>query len=513
MELYVHIPFCVRKCRYCDFYSVPCGNGLGIGCADPKTYGSLPKTGDYVNALIKELDTRKDELKGKEITSVFFGGGTPTILSCSELEMLITGIRSRINTGVLNRRGEDVCIEASDHPSGNESGKNQNSENKKRNNSTEITVECNPGTLDREKLTLMRELGVNRLSIGLQSADNRELAALGRIHTYEEFLTNYEEARKTGFDNINIDLMSGIPGQTVASCEKTLNTVAGLAPEHISVYSLILEEGTPLFDDVEAGRVRLPDEDFDRDMYRLTGQILSAHGYERYEISNYAKPGHRCRHNMGYWTGEEYLGLGPAAASYLGCEKMCRYKNPANLKAYMSDPAGVRVLEETLDREALMSEFMILRLRLTEGADRDEFKKRFGTPMDEVFGSVIKKQTGLGLLADRDHSVVLTSKGFDVAKYMERSFSMYGGEPATVLLRFKKDLLTQFYDRFEQTVTVYEDPKEKEYLLANVSVYVAPTFFSWVFQYRGGFAIAGPKDVKEKYEEHIRSVLDVQKQH
>ena len=470
MELYVHIPFCVRKCRYCDFYSVPCGNGLGIGCADPKTYGSLPKTGDYVNALIKELDTRKDELKGKEITSVFFGGGTPTILSCSELEMLITGIRSRINTGVLNRRGEDVCIEASDHPSGNESGKNQNSENKKRNNSTEITVECNPGTLDREKLTLMRELGVNRLSIGLQSADNRELAALGRIHTYEEFLTNYEEARKTGFDNINIDLMSGIPGQTVASCEKTLNTVAGLAPEHISVYSLILEEGTPLFDDVEAGRVRLPDEDFDRDMYRLTGQILSAHGYERYEISNYAKPGHRCRHNMGYWTGEEYLGLGPAAASYLGtgdalcretlaasclgtgdvlcpetlavshlgavdalCREslvnsnpkcsskdtlptvMYRYKNPADLMAYMADPAGVRVLEETLDRKALMSEYMILRLRLTEGADRDEFMKRFGTPMDEAFGDVIRKYIGLGLMEERKGCVALTPKGFDVA--------------------------------------------------------------------------------------------------
>ena len=386
MEIYVHIPFCVRKCRYCDFYSVPCGKDSAFGCPGAGSEHTLPGTGDYVNALLKELDAREDEIRGKEITSVFVGGGTPTILPVSDLELLLMGLKD----GIARRGGM---------PAGD----------------AEITTECNPGTLDKEKLTLMRQLGVNRLSIGLQSADNAELKALGRIHTYEEFLKNYEEARRVGFDNINIDLMSGIPGQTAASCERTLKTVAALGPEHISVYSLILEEGTPLYDDVEAGKVQLPGEDFDRDMYKLTGQILAAYGYERYEISNYARPGRRCRHNMGYWTGEEYLGLGPAAASYLGCEKMCRYKNPADLKAYMSDPAGVRVLEETLDREALMSEFMILRLRLTEGADRDEFKKRFGVPMDEVFGSVIKKQTGLGLLADREHSVALTSKGFDVA--------------------------------------------------------------------------------------------------
>ena len=407
MEIYVHIPFCVRKCRYCDFYSVPCGKDPAFGCPGAGSEHTLPGAGDYVNALLKELDAREDEIRGKEITSVFVGGGTPTILPVSDLEMLLMGLKDGIA-----RRGGMLAGDA------------------------EITTECNPGTLDKEKLTLMRQLGVNRLSIGLQSADNKELAALGRIHTYEEFLKNYEEARKAGFDNINVDLMSGIPGQTAASCERTLKTVAALGPEHISVYSLILEEGTPLYDDVEAGKVRLPGEDFDRDMYKLTGQILAAHGYERYEISNYAKPGRRCRHNMGYWTGEEYLGLGPAAASYLGaadvlrCDTVSpsdpglgdtsshikyRYKNPADLKAYMSDPAGVRVLEETLDREALMSEFMILRLRLTEGADRDEFKKRFGVPMDEVFGSVIKKQTGLGLLTDREHSVALTSKGFDVA--------------------------------------------------------------------------------------------------
>ena len=402
MEIYVHIPFCVRKCRYCDFYSVPCGKDPAFGCPGAGSEHTLPGTGDYVNALLKELDAREDEIIGKEITSVFVGGGTPTILPVSDLEMLLMGLKD----GIAHRGG----MLAGD---------------------VEITVECNPGTLDKEKLTLMRQLGVNRLSIGLQSADNAELKALGRIHTCEEFLKNYDEARRVGFDNINIDLMSGIPGQTAASCERTLKTVAALGPEHISVYSLILEEGTPLYDDVEAGKVRLPGEDFDRDMYKLTGQILAAHGYERYEISNYAKPGRRCRHNMGYWTGEEYLGLGPAAASYLGITdpshldaaealglknaSMYRYKNPADLRAYMSEPAGVRVLEEALDREALMSEFMILRLRLTEGADRDEFKKRFGTPMDEVFGDAIRKHVGLGLMEERGGSVALTPKGLDVA--------------------------------------------------------------------------------------------------
>ncbi len=459
MEIYVHFPFCVSKCRYCDFYSIPCGS--------PRD-DEISK--NCIAAILKELDARADELKNKETTSIFVGGGTPTILSCKELEMLVTGLQSRLNISLRKRRVDDPGVETKGFISSNEKSKVEDHTTGKESAGIEFTIECNPGTLNREKLSLLKNLGVNRLSIGLQSADNRELAALGRIHTYEEFLTNYEEARKTGFDNINIDLMSGIPGQTVASCEKTLNTVAGLAPEHISVYSLILEEGTPLFDDVEAGRVRLPDEDFDRDMYRLTGQILSAHGYERYEISNYAKPGHRCRHNMGYWTGEEYLGLGPAAASYLGtgdalcretlaasclgtgdvlcsetlavshlgtvdalCREslvnsnpkcsskdtlptvMYRYKNPADLMAYMADPAGVRVLEETLDRKALMSEYMILRLRLTEGAERDEFKKRFGTPMDEAFGDVIRKYIGLGLMEEREGCVALTPKGLDVA--------------------------------------------------------------------------------------------------
>jgi len=422
MEIYVHVPFCVRKCRYCDFYSVPCGGAEVPGGGGADSLGAARRTGDYVTALLKELDAREDELRGQEITSIFVGGGTPTLLSCAELETLITGIRARLFPDFDD-------------------------------DETEFTVECNPGTLDKEKLTLMRQLGVNRLSIGLQSADNAELKTLGRIHSYEEFLKNYETAREVGFCNINVDLMSGIPGQTIESFERTLRTVAGLGPEHISVYSLILEEGTPLYSDVESGRILLPGEDADRQMYELTGKVLAEYGYERYEISNYARPGYRCRHNMGYWTGEEYLGLGPAAASYLGVGPnmgiltkesvrreqggqagnsgdridydgttdselgtiMYRYKNIPDVSAYIADPAGVRTVEERLDKKDLMSEYMILRLRLTDGASISEFAKRFGVDPRDIFSEPIGKFESLGLLRCTEDSIVLTEKGLDVA--------------------------------------------------------------------------------------------------
>ncbi|MCR5431089.1 MAG: radical SAM family heme chaperone HemW [Lachnospiraceae bacterium] len=405
MELYVHIPFCVSKCRYCDFYSLPC------------VKKSAPVAGVYIEALMKELAARKGEIADKKLTSIFIGGGTPSILTCNELEELFTGIYKEL----------DIDVEWLKN-----TGKSGNAV-------PEITIECNPGTLDREKLTLMRQLGVNRLSIGLQSAIDSELAELGRIHTFGEFLKNYESARELGFGNISVDLMSGIPGQTADSCRKSLETVAGLAPEHISTYSLILEEGTPLYNDVMSGKTELPGEDSDREMYELTGRVLAAHGYMRYEISNYAKTGFECRHNIGYWTGEEYLGIGPAAASYLGAEQidgpaasgqtdgpaaasylgagqvMFRYKNPNDLKAYMENPSGVRCIEERLERKDLMSEFMILGLRLVRGVSKADFLKRFGESPEDVYGDVINKQVKLGLLEDRDDYIALTSRGLDLA--------------------------------------------------------------------------------------------------
>jgi len=381
MELYVHIPFCVRKCVYCDFYSVACG-------------ASARDVSRYTDAVLTELDARMGNIRGKEITSIFVGGGTPSLLSCADMEKLFGGIYDR--TGSMLK-------------------------------APEITVECNPGTLDAQKLRVMKQLGVNRLSLGLQSANDSELRTLGRIHTVKDFLNNLEAARSEGFDNINADIMTCIPGQTLKSCEETLETVANLGLEHISAYSLILEEGTPLFDDVEAGRITLPGEETDRLMYELTGKVLAGYGYHRYEISNYAKPQKRCRHNMGYWTGREYLGLGVSAASYLAETNsdgyapdtqnpvMIRSKNLSDIEAYLADPAGIGVVEERLGREDLMSEFMILGLRLTDGADKAEFKRRFDEDAREVFKETIDKYEKMGLLKTTDKSIALTSRGFDVA--------------------------------------------------------------------------------------------------
>ena len=269
--IYIHIPFCISKCIYCDFCSAP---------ADDDTKER------YVNALCAEIAHAGKEAEkngdDRSISTVFFGGGTPSILPAQLFVKIMCAVREAFSVS------EDA----------------------------EITVECNPGTLTAGKLRAYRSMGVNRLSIGLQSPDNRELRALGRIHTYEQFEESYYAARDAGFDNINIDIMSAIPYQTVTGYQSNLEKIVKLNPEHISAYSLIVEEGTPLFDKVErSGGDILPTEDEDRQMYALTKKILADAGYRRYEISNYARPGFECRHNASYWERTDYIGFGVAAAS------------------------------------------------------------------------------------------------------------------------------------------------------------------------------------------------------
>ena len=268
LGIYIHIPFCVRKCAYCDFLSAP---------ADAETRDA------YVRALKEEIRSA-GELDGSyEGATVFFGGGTPSLLAGDEL----AGILDEISGQLLLR------------------------------SDAEITVECNPGTLDRKKLEAYKRAGINRLSIGLQSADNRELRALGRIHTWEEFRENYEGVRELGFSNVNVDLMSALPGQTREGWKTTLEKVTDLNPEHISAYSLIIEEGTPFYEKYREGgscEAELPGEDLDRLMYEDTRAFLREKGYERYEISNYAKPGYECRHNLSYWERTDYKGFGIGAA-------------------------------------------------------------------------------------------------------------------------------------------------------------------------------------------------------
>ena len=261
MEIYVHIPFCIKKCDYCDFLSGPSG---------PK------KQADYVDALLEEINAA-EEGKGRSVSSVFIGGGTPSVLDERFIGEILNHIRRK--------------FQIADH--------------------AEITIEVNPGTADRNKLQAYRTYGINRLSIGLQSPDDRELKILGRIHNYEQFLETYRSARDAGFDNINIDLMSAIPDQTYEGWIHNLRTVAGLEPEHISAYSLIIEEGTPF----ASRTLSLPDEDTEYNMYEATVQILREYGFEQYEISNYAKKGRECRHNVGYWIRQDYLGFGLGASS------------------------------------------------------------------------------------------------------------------------------------------------------------------------------------------------------
>ena len=365
-EIYVHIPFCVKKCDYCDFVSFACGKDVQE---------------DYFKALLRQIETYKETVGNTPIVSCFFGGGTPTVPD------------ERLLISALCKLKETFNFESD----------------------AEITMEANPNSASREKLRAYREAGVNRLSIGLQSTDNGELKCLSRLHTYEEFLKTFKDAREAGFDNINVDIMSALPGQTMESYEKTLERVCALNPEHISAYSLIIEEGTPFFDRYGDGK-GLPDEDTEREMYYLTKRYLHEHGYERYEISNYSKPGFECRHNLGYWKRVPYYGFGIAAASFYDGK---RYQMHRDLKRYIAGDFGAEI--ETLSREDEMAEFMFLGLRLTEGVSRREFTETFGTDIDSVYGSELKKLESQGLLCTGER-IYLTDKGMDVANYCMSEF-------------------------------------------------------------------------------------------
>jgi len=379
LELYFHIPFCVRKCLYCDFLSAP---------ADGRTKAR------YMENLNLETRERAGDYRDYRVVSVFVGGGTPSIVSAEQISRLLETMRA----------GFELAENA------------------------EITVEVNPGAVDEKMLRCYRQAGVNRLSIGLQSADNRELKALGRIHTYEQFLETYHTARNCGFSNINVDLMSALPDQTLPDYLGTLEKVLALdpAPEHISAYSLILEEGTPFYEMEQKGAIRLPDEETDRLMYEKTEELLENAGYHRYEISNYSKPGYQCRHNCGYWRRREYLGLGIGAASLIG---NCRFRNGDSLAAYLDNPLEVREERQELSLKEQMEEFMFLGLRMTEGVSIPEFRDIFGKRIDEVYGSVIEKNIRDGLLEYRNRvpsgeytQLALTKRGLDVSNRVMAQF-------------------------------------------------------------------------------------------
>lgn len=372
MELYLHIPFCVKKCAYCDFLSFPSGQEIQR---------------QYAKRLMEDIDCMGKKYGDIPVDTIFIGGGTPSVPE----SRLIVDLMEHVNRAFQISDG------------------------------AEISMEANPGTVTREKLKEYRRAGINRISFGLQSANDRELKLLGRIHTWAEFLESFALARECGFTNLNIDLMSALPGQTCESWKDTLKRVTDLEPEHISAYSLIIEEGTPFGEKYgsEEGRKLLPDEDSEREMYHETKRFLRECGYERYEISNYAKPGRECRHNIGYWTGVPYLGLGLGASSYMNGS---RFAVSSDMQQYLGEKPGTFTDVEKLTKKDMEEEFFYVGLRMVSGVSLTEFKERFGVSAQEVYPGLMETFVEEKAAEFRGDRFVLTDYGLDVSNYIMAQF-------------------------------------------------------------------------------------------
>lgn len=371
--LYIHIPFCRQKCLYCDF---------------PSWAGKEGQMQGYVDALTKEIRKRGTEYTDQQVVSVFFGGGTPTTLTIPMLEQLMQAVFESWNIA------EDA----------------------------EITTEANPGMLDGEMAAALKKMGFNRLSMGVQAWQNRLLKELGRIHTIEVFRENFKAVREAGFTNINTDLMFALPNQTMEDWQETVKNIVAMNPEHISAYSLIIEEGTPFYDRYEKGELKPAEEELDREMYHWAVDYLAEHGYEQYEISNFAKKGRQSRHNRIYWQAEEYLGMGLGSHSYMNGE---RFHNIYDLQEYIRADGDVSLLKEDIERiteEDALAEFMFLGLRLAEGVSFAGFEERFGQGMKNIYGSQIEELVKDELLQEDEIGIRLTKRGVDISNYVFEKF-------------------------------------------------------------------------------------------
>ena len=364
LGIYLHIPFCVQKCLYCDFCSFP--------RCDRDTVSR------YVSALLRDIEIWGDRCQGRAVDTVYFGGGTPTLLEVADFDRIMSAIRGSFSLA-------DGC---------------------------EISCECNPATADLEYFTAIRAVGVNRLSIGLQSASSEELRALGRIHDFEDFKATFAAARRADFDNISLDLMYGIPRQTVASFERTLREAVALGPEHISAYGLKVEDGTPF------GRrgksLILPDEDEELEMYTLCSEYLRKTGYTKYEISNFAREGYESRHNLRYWRGEDYLGLGVSAHSYLDG---VRFANSRDIEGYLCGRDIVCERAE-IGADERMTEYVMLRMRLAEGVSESDFEELFGVAFDKVYGNRLARYIDGGYVVRTEDRVAFSDRGFFLSNYI-----------------------------------------------------------------------------------------------
>ncbi|AOY54803.1 radical SAM family heme chaperone HemW [Clostridium perfringens] len=372
ISLYIHIPFCAQKCLYCDFPSFARKDHLRKA---------------YIEALNKEIISLREKHNNLEINTIFIGGGTPSVLESDELECLLKEV-AKLNMA------KDI----------------------------EYSMECNPGNLTEEKLEVMKKYGVNRISMGLQAKQDNLLKGLGRIHNYKTFKENFLLAKKVGFNNINVDLMFGLPNQRLNEWEETLREIISLEPAHISAYSLIIEEGTAFYNLYENDKLKLPTEEEERKMYHLAKKILEENGFNQYEISNYAKEGKECRHNLAYWNMDNWIGVGSASASYMDGK---RIKNISSVEEYINsiNEKG-EAIEEIINnsKNDNMEEFMFMGLRKINGIDENEFKNRFSMNINNVYGEIINKYIDEGLLIRESGRIFLSEKGIEISNIIMADF-------------------------------------------------------------------------------------------
>lgn len=374
LGIYIHVPFCIKKCNYCDFYSVKWSDDLET---------------KYIDAILTEINSYKDKINNNYIIdSIFFGGGTPSIAKPDNLNKIINGLSK---LAIIDKNAE-------------------------------ISMEANPNTLTLENLKLYKEIGINRLSIGIQSLNDEVLKNIGRIHNSQEALNAIKKAQEVGFENINVDVMFNIPEQSVEDIENTITLLVNSKIKHISFYSLKLEKGTFMYEMERKNQIVMPDEDDERNMYYVGRKIMEENNLLQYEISNFAEKGYECIHNLKYWNQEEYIGLGPSAHSFLN---NIRYSNSSNLSLYfdnMSLKKYERVIQEELTEDDLIFEYIMLRLRLTEGINVSDFKQKFSVDFKEIYKMQINYLVSYDLLESVGDYIRLTKKGMDVSNSVIEEF-------------------------------------------------------------------------------------------
>lgn len=375
LGIYVHIPFCVKKCYYCDFISYS---------------DKFDVQEEYIKKLIEEIENNKALLKNNEITTIYIGGGTPS------------SIKPELVENVLNKIYKIANIKNKDD--------------------IEITIEVNPGTVTKNNLQMYKNYGINRLSIGLQSTNNKLLKEIGRIHNYEQFLNTYNWAIEAGFSNVNVDLMLGLPEQTIEDLKASLESIIHLKPmpNHVSVYSLIVEEGTEIERKINTGELELPEEENERNQYKYTKNYLELNGYKHYEISNFAKPGYESKHNMNCWEQKQYIGFGLAAHSYING---CRYSNTCDLKEYLNKSSkDIKIIHEEQNIEDMKKEYMLLGLRKIDGVSISKFKEKFGENPIYLFRNELQRLVEEELIIVDLDNIRLTNKGLDFANLVWEEF-------------------------------------------------------------------------------------------